>query len=55
MSPNCTIPTPTVSVLTYESKLRHFEKIGMRHFPLIGRHLESVGRTEPVFELFSYP
>ena len=25
--------------------------ISARHFSLIGRHLESVGRTEPVFEL----
>ena len=24
---------------------------GARHFSLIGRHLESVGQTEPVFEL----
>ena len=31
--------------------LRHFEKIGANHFSLIGRHLESVGRTEPVFDL----
>ena len=27
------------------------KKIGARHFFLIGHHLESVGRTEPVFEL----
>ena len=27
------------------------KKNGARHFSLIGRHLESVGRTEPVFEL----
>ena len=32
-------------------ELGHFENIGTRHFSLIGRHLESVGRTEPVFEL----
>ena len=32
-------------------ELRHFEKMGTRHFSLIGHHLESVSRTEPVFEL----
>ena len=32
-------------------ELRHFEKNAMLHFSLIGCHLESVGRTEPVFEL----
>ena len=32
-------------------ELRHFEKKGARHYSLIGRHLESVGRTEPVFKL----
>ena len=32
-------------------ELWHFEKNGPRHFSLIGHHLESVGRTEPVFEL----
>ena len=32
-------------------ELQHFEKNGAPHFFLIGRHLESVGRTEPVFEL----
>ena len=31
-------------------KLRHFEKNGTRHFSLIGRHLESVSRTIPVFK-----
>ena len=30
--------------------LRHFEKNGTRHFSLIGRHLESVSRTIPVFK-----
>ena len=29
---------------------RHFEKNGTRHFSLIGRHLESVSRTIPVFK-----
>ena len=28
-----------------------FEKNGAHHFSLFGRHLQSVGRTEPVFEL----
>ena len=32
-------------------KLRHFGKNGMRHFSLIGCHLESVSWTKPVFEL----
>ena len=32
------------------TKLRHFEKNGTRHFSLIGRHLESVSRTIPVFK-----
>ena len=32
-------------------ELHHFEKNVARHLSLIGRHLESVGRTEPVFEL----
>ena len=32
-------------------ELRHFENIGMHHFSLIGCHLETVSRTEPVFEL----
>ena len=32
------------------SKLRHFDKNGTRHFSLIGRHLESVSRTIPVFK-----
>ena len=32
-------------------ELRHFEKNGVHHFSLIGRHLESVSRTEPIFEL----
>ena len=32
-------------------ELHHFEKNGARHFSLIGRHLESVSRTEPVFKL----
>ena len=32
------------------TKLRHFEKNGMRNFSLIGRHLESVSRTIPVFK-----
>ena len=61
------IITPTVSVLTSTyaqglpapqiwcnskyTKLWHFEKIGTLHFSLIGHHLESVRRTEPVFEL----
>ena len=27
------------------------KKIGVRHFSMIGRHHESVSRTEPVFEL----
>ena len=31
-------------------ELRHFEKNGTHHVSLIGRHLESVGRTEAVFE-----
>ena len=31
--------------------LRYLKKIGMRHFSLIGCHLETVGRTELVFEL----
>ena len=33
------------------TELWHFEKIDVRHFSLIGRHLKIVGRTEPVFEL----
>ena len=33
------------------NRLLNFEKNGAHHFSLIGRHLESVGRTEPVFEL----
>ena len=33
------------------TELRHFEKTGAHHFSLIGRHLESVGRTELVFKL----
>ena len=33
------------------TELRHFDKNGVRHLSLIGRHLESVGRTEMVFEL----
>ena len=32
-------------------EIRHFEKNGTRHSSLIGRHLESVGRTEPVFDI----
>ena len=32
------------------TKLRHFEKNGTRNFSLIGRHLESVSRTIPVFK-----
>ena len=32
------------------TKLRHFEKNGTRQFSLIGRHLESVSRTIPVFK-----
>ena len=32
-------------------ELQHFEKNGALHFSLIGRHLESVSQTEPVFEL----
>ena len=32
------------------TKLRHFEKNGTRNFSLIGRHLESVNRTMPVFK-----
>ena len=28
-----------------------YKPISMRHFSLTSRHLESVGRTEPVFEL----
>ena len=32
------------------TKLRHFEKNGTRNFSLIGRHLESVSRTMPVFK-----
>ena len=32
------------------TKLRHFEKNGTHHFSLIGRHLESVSRTIPVFK-----
>ena len=31
-------------------QLRHFERNGTRHFSLIGRHLESVSRTIPVFK-----
>ena len=31
-------------------QLRHFEKNDTRHFSLIGRHLESVSRTIPVFK-----
>ena len=32
------------------TKLRHFEKNGTHNFSLIGRHLESVSRTIPVFK-----
>ena len=32
------------------TKLRHFEENGTRHFSLIGRHLENVSRTIPVFK-----
>ena len=32
------------------TKLWHFEKNGTRNFSLIGRHLESVSRTIPVFK-----
>ena len=32
------------------TKLRHFEKNGTRHLSLIGRHLERVSRTIPVFK-----
>ena len=32
------------------TKLRHFEKKCTRNFSLIGRHLESVSRTIPVFK-----
>ena len=32
------------------TKLRHFEKNGTHHLFLIGRHLESVSRTIPVFK-----
>ena len=32
------------------TELWHFKNIGVRHFSLIGRHLKSVGQTEPVFE-----
>ena len=32
-------------------KVTAFKQNGGRHVSLIGRHLESVGRTEPVFEL----
>ena len=32
-------------------ELHHFEKSGVHHFSLIGRHLESVGQTVLVFEL----
>ena len=31
--------------------LWHFEKNGTHHFSLIDHHLQSVGRTEPVFKL----
>ena len=33
------------------TKLWHFEQNGTHHFSLIDRHLESVSRTELVFEL----
>ena len=33
------------------TKLWHFERIGTHHFSLIGCHLKSVSRSEPVFEL----
>ena len=36
-------------------ELWHFEKIGTCHYSLIGRHLESIGRTEPIFELILAP
>ena len=36
-------------------KLRHFERNGTPLFPLIGHHLESVSRTEPVFEFSLAP
>ena len=32
------------------TKLRHFETNDTRHFSLIGRHLESVSRTIPIFK-----
>ena len=37
------------------SILRHFDKMGTRHFSLIGHHLESVNQTEPVLELTRAP
>ena len=37
------------------TELWHLKKIGVRHFSLIGRHLKSVGQTEPVFELTLAP
>ena len=33
------------------TELWHFDQNGAHHFSLIGRHLESVSRTELVFEL----
>ena len=38
------------AIPTIFTKLRHFEENGTRHFSLIGRHLESVSRTIPVFK-----
>ena len=51
------IEGPPVSQIWCNSdmELWHFEKIGAHHFSLIGRHLKSVGRTEPIFELTLVP
>ena len=44
------IPTYII-ILGYPTyKLQHFEKNGTGHFSLIGRHLETVSRTIPVFK-----
>ena len=43
-------PVPQIICRLLFTKLRHFEKNGTRKFSLIGRHLESVSRTIPVFK-----
>ena len=44
------VPSNLVQFRLLFTKLRHFEKNDTRNFSLIGRHLESVSRTIPVFK-----